>query len=49
MVVKAIAAFFLLWLVAGFLLMALDHYVISSVMFSTWGGLYLWSFFQVAE
>lgn len=49
MAAKIGAVFLLLWLVAGFLLMALDHYVASSVMFAIWGGLYLWSFFQVAE
>lgn len=49
MIAKAIAIFFLLWLLAGFLFMAFDQYAAAGVMFGTWSGLYLWSFLRGSD
>lgn len=43
---KVVAIFFLLWLLAGFLFMAFNQYVLAGVFFATWCGLYLWSFLR---
>lgn len=49
MIAKAIAIFFLLWLLTGFLFMAFDQYVAAGGFFGTWCGLYLWSFLHGTE